>query len=140
MCHEGHGVGTAPICGRRASDISPNPSNSGKKKGLTNRHSCTSANGFVVNHSHMKALVDPSFTEFNKPRMSLFTEKGEHHASPLARFDTAKNIRGTRGGPRKLSWSVGHPCCRAITYAIVWLPLPYREIPRVVPWRSEMHS
>ena len=40
---------------------------------LTNRASPASTNGFVVNHSHMKALVDPSLTELINPRMSLFT-------------------------------------------------------------------
>ena len=41
--------------------------------GRTKRHSPASANGLVVNHSHMNALVDPSFTESIKPRMSLLT-------------------------------------------------------------------
>ena len=39
----------------------------------TKRASPASMNGFEVNHSHMNALVDPSFTEFMRPRMSLFT-------------------------------------------------------------------
>lgn len=44
----------------------------------TKRHSPASANGLVVNHSHMNALVDPSFTESIKPRMSLLTARGDH--------------------------------------------------------------
>lgn len=39
----------------------------------TKRHSPLSLNGLVVNHSHMNALVLPSFTESISPRMSLFT-------------------------------------------------------------------
>lgn len=39
----------------------------------TKRHSPLSLNGLVVNHSHMNALVLPSFTESIRPRMSLFT-------------------------------------------------------------------
>lgn len=39
----------------------------------TKRHSPLSLNGLVVNHSHMNALVLPSFTEAISPRMSLFT-------------------------------------------------------------------
>lgn len=42
-------------------------------RSLTNRTSPASTKGFVVNHSHMKALVDPSFTELMRPRRSLFT-------------------------------------------------------------------
>ena len=45
----------------------------GEKERRTNRTSPESLNGFVVNHSHMNALVDPSLTESMRPRMSLFT-------------------------------------------------------------------
>lgn len=39
----------------------------------TKRTSPESSHGFVVNHSHMKALVEPSLTESISPLMSLFT-------------------------------------------------------------------
>lgn len=41
---------------------------------LTKRTSPASTNGLVVNHSHMNALVELSFTESMSPRMSLFTD------------------------------------------------------------------
>ncbi len=41
-------------------------------------------------------------------------------------------------GPLNRSVSVVQPCCRAITYAMVWLPLPTREIPIMVPSSSAM--
>lgn len=70
MSQDGQGVGTDPILrtiGRNCitERIERQP--------LTNRASPASTNGFVVNHSHMKALVDPSLTELINPRMSLFT-------------------------------------------------------------------
>lgn len=40
----------------------------------TKRASPASTNGLVVNHSHMNALVVPSFTESIRPRISLLTE------------------------------------------------------------------
>ena len=42
----------------------------------TKRHSPASTKGLVVNHSHMKALVEPSFTEATSPCISLFTNIG----------------------------------------------------------------
>lgn len=44
-----------------------------RNEARTKRHSPLSLNGLVVNHSHMNALVLPSFTESISPRMSLFT-------------------------------------------------------------------
>jgi hypothetical protein len=41
----------------------------------TKRTSPESSHGFVVNHSHMKALVEPSLTELIRPLMSLFTDR-----------------------------------------------------------------
>ena len=39
----------------------------------TKRTSPESSHGLVVNHSHMKALVEPSLTESMRPLISLFT-------------------------------------------------------------------
>lgn len=44
-------------------------------RGRTKRMAPVSRKGFVVNHSHMKALVLPSLTEAMSPWMSLFTER-----------------------------------------------------------------
>jgi hypothetical protein len=53
----------------------------GHVKERTKRHSPASANGLVVNHSHMNALVEPSFTESINPRMSSLTA-GHHVREP----------------------------------------------------------
>ena len=39
----------------------------------TKRTSPESSHGLVVNHSHMKALVEPSLTDSMRPLISLFT-------------------------------------------------------------------
>ena len=59
IIHEGHGVGTEPIY----MTVSFLRFGRGKTATLTKRTSPRSNHGFVVNHSHMKALVEPSFTE-----------------------------------------------------------------------------
>lgn len=45
----------------------------GKNELLTKRTSPRSNHGFVVNHSHMNALVEPSFTDVTRLWMSLLT-------------------------------------------------------------------
>ena len=77
----------------------------------TKRTSPESSHGFVVNHSHMKALVEPSLTESMRPLMSLFTGMVEYLGT------------GEIGSGDRAPWNfnvVGdHPCWRAITKAIV---------------------
>ena len=65
IIHEGHGVGTEPIY--MAIRTSFLRHGKGKTTALTKRTSPRSSHGFVVNHSHMKALVDPSLTEATRP-------------------------------------------------------------------------
>lgn len=71
ICQDGQGVGTEPICGLCSKLVRVN---TGKRR-PTNRTSPLSAHGFVVNHSHIKALVEPSFTEATRPWISFLTER-----------------------------------------------------------------
>jgi hypothetical protein len=119
-------------------------------KPLTNRTSPASTKGFVVNHSHMKALVDPSLTELMRPRRSLFTSSywcGWSWRKVLFRFTLEfQLIRGPALLP-------GHDICHCTTTTnqrqnfspsgtVVHKNenscLPRREIPRMVPFRSDM--
>lgn len=69
--------------------------------GRTKRHSPASANGLVVNHSHMNALVDPSFTELIKPRMSWLTGTGPETVGTWGRV--ARTLKAeVLGGPALL--------------------------------------
>lgn len=62
----------------------------GTERALTNRTSPASAHSFVVNHSHMNTLVEPSFTEVTRPWMSLFTARARQLCTRPAR------VHGTR--------------------------------------------
>ena len=75
ISQDGQGVGTEPICDGDARDEKSGNQVRGREEGVwrTNRHSPASTKGLVVNHSHMNALVVPSFTESIRPRMSLLT-------------------------------------------------------------------
>ena len=67
ISQEDQGVGTDPIF------IASDDSTPYLYKPLTKRTSPVSTKGLVVNHSHMKALVEWSLTESIRPRRSLFT-------------------------------------------------------------------
>lgn len=74
ISQEGHGVGTDPICETVGFVFSEDVIPPRGMKGIrTKRASPESTKGFVVNHSHMKALVDSSLTELSSPWMSLLT-------------------------------------------------------------------
>jgi hypothetical protein len=91
ISQDGQGVGTEPM----------------------NRHSPASANGLVVNHSHMKADVVPALTESINPRMSLFTGGGKE-------LDRRRKMDG-RGRTLELEiagWPAllhGHHECHSLT-------------------------
>lgn len=61
-------------------------------KRLTKRTSPASTNGLVVNHSHIKALVEPSFTELIRPRMSLFTARLKYPSLKVQCFDVHNHL------------------------------------------------
>ena len=87
-----------------------------------------------MNHSHMNALVRPSFTASISPRMSLFT------AVPL--HQTPNMRGGVSEREEEEPWNrgastVSQRSLSASTRAMTWLPLPGREMPNVVRLRSE---
>ena len=81
----------------------------------------------------MNALVVPSLTESINPRISFLT------SVKICDIYNLKEV-SKRGAytPSNCSLSVSQPCCKAMTYAMVWLPLPMRDMPMGVPSRLAM--
>lgn len=88
----------------------------GRATPRTKRTSPESANGFVVNHSHMNALVELSFTDAMRPWMSLFTiDQGWG----LSSTNQGQSRKGKDYIPLKSKDSGSQPCCSAMTAAMV---------------------
>lgn len=149
MSQEGHGVGTCPICRGAQRQLRAIQKMTHEGAGLTKRHSPASANGFVVNHSHMNALVVPSFTLSMSPRMSLLTcvscfvllsWEGGGGRALTSEFELIRGPILLQCHDIRHRLAPAMECIRCVCSIRVWATgfahLPFLEIPSVEPCKS----